>query len=696
MKLAAWLTAARRRAQTPSRNVLSPLQARWLGALVIAAQLPQAPHLPIWVAVAGVMLVGVRILLLRPDPLRPQAAPARIPSWALALFAVAAAVAVRQSFGYLVGRDPSVAFLYILVAIKYLETRTTRDGTLLVCLACFLSMTPFFYSQSLFAALAAVPVVLLVGMSLDILTGAGNAEGRPFAPGAALRRSAVMFLQGAPIALLLFVLFPRLATPLWGLPSDYAAQSGLSDSMRPGQIIDLILSDAVAFRVEFEGAPPPPRERYWRGPVFSRFDGTTWTPGAAGLPGSLIPLTGRSTAYTVTLESNNRRSLFALDLPASVPVLSSGSGNTSFTPRITTDQQILSLSPIGQSLRYTQRSVLRSTYPSQSRTDARANLGLGEGNARTIAFARELRATQPDDPSYVRAVLARFNKEEYFYTLAPPLYEGDSVDGFLFDGRRGFCEHYASSFALLLRAAGIPARVVTGYQGGKMNGDYMIVRQSDAHAWTEALVDGQWTRFDPTAAVAPSRIEAGVGSALRVGEPLPLLARLDITWLTGVQLAWDAFNYDWRRNIVGFNRDRQRMLWREWNLDQISLWQGVALVALFLAGWAGLVIGWLMWKRRHQERALVLWDDLNRRLARAGLPRHPHEGPLAFAERAARRWPQFAIAFSAIGESFAELRYGAVSIARERTALVATLERAIEVLPAPATLRTTLITHRRS
>jgi transglutaminase-like putative cysteine protease len=696
MSVAAWFGMAARRAPGPSRNVLSPLQARWLGALVIAAQLPQAPHLPIWVAVTGVMLVGVRIVLLRPDPLRPQAAPARIPSWALALFAVAAAVAVRQSFGYLVGRDPSVAFLYILVAIKYLETRTTRDGTLLVCLACFLSMTPFFYSQSLFAALAALPVVLLVGLSLEILTGAGHAEGRPFEPRLALRRSAVMILQGAPIALLLFVLFPRLATPLWGLPSDYGAQSGLSDSMRPGQIIELTLSDAVACRVEFEDAPPTPRERYWRGPVFSRFDGNTWTPGAAGLPGTVAPLAGRTTTYTVTLESNNRRSLFALDMPASLPALSSGSGNTSFTPRITSDQQILSVAPIGQSLRYTQKSVLRSTYPSTTRTDARANLGLGEGNRRTIEFARELRATQPDDQSYVRALLTKFNKESYFYTLAPPLYERDPVDEFLFEGRRGFCEHYASAFVLLLRAAGIPARVVTGYQGGRMNGDYMIVRQSDAHAWAEALIDGQWQRLDPTAAVAPSRVEVGVGGALGVGEPLPFLARLDGSWLTGVRLAWDAFNYDWRRNIVGFNRDRQRLLWREWNLDQMALWQAVALIALFLAGWAGLVIGWLMWKRRHQERALVLWDDLNRRLARAGLPRHPHEGPLAFSERAARRWPQFAIAFAAIGESFAELRYGAVSVARERTALVATLERAIEVLPAPATLRTTLITHRRS
>ena len=194
---------------------------------------------------------------------------------------MAAAIAVRQTFGYFVGRDPSVAFLYILVGIKYLETRTARDGTLLVCLACFLLMTPFFYSQSLFAALAALPAVLLVGVALDVLADRNHADARPFAPRLAVRRSAVMMLQGLPIAVLLFVLFPRLASPLWGLPSDTAARSGLSDSMSPGQISELSLSDTVAFRVEFEGPPPPNRDRYWRGPVFSQFNGTTWSPDVA-------------------------------------------------------------------------------------------------------------------------------------------------------------------------------------------------------------------------------------------------------------------------------------------------------------------------------------------------------------------------------------------------------------------------------
>ena len=688
----AWWGGRSRGGAGVARDVLTPLQIKCLGALMLAAQLPQAPHLPIWVAVAGIMLVGVRIVLLRRDRLRPQLPPARIPSWALAVFAVAAAFAVRASFGYLVGRDPSVAFLYILVAIKFLETRSTRDATLLVCLACFLSVTPFFYSQSLLAAVAAVPAVLLGGVTLDVLTSGAQPESRPCTWHSALRRSAVMMLQGLPVALLLFVLFPRLAAPLWGLPADYGTKSGLSDSMSPGQISELSLSDAVAFRVDFDGPVPPPRERYWRGPVFSRFDGRTWSPGRFELPGSVVPSAAPGITYTVSLEPNHRRSLFALDLPTALPIVADSSGQPAASaPFITGDQQLLLRAPVAQSLRYTQRSVARSEYPAASSFEGAANLGTGAGNERTIRFAQELRARHPDDREYIRTLLGKFHDEEFVYTLGPPFFDHDPVDLFLFDSRRGFCEHYASAFVLLLRAAGIPARVVTGYQGGAVNprGGYMIVRQSDAHAWAEALLDGQWRRFDPTAAVSPSRIEIGLGGALAAGEPVPFLARLDVTWLTDVRLAWDAFNHDWQHNVIDFNHDRQRSLWRDWKLDQFAPWQIVALIALAVFLWGSLVVGWLMWKRRHQERALVLWDDLNRRLARAGLPRQPHEGPLAYAARAAERWPQFAIAFAAIGESFAELRYGAVPVARERDALVATLERAIEVLPAPAALRTT-------
>ena len=685
-----WFGARANRRGATSMQGLTPLQVRVLGMLLIAAQLPQAPHLPIWVAAAGITLVCLRIFLLYRDRLRPQAAAARIPSWALVLFAVAAAFAVRSSFGYLAGRDPSVAFLYILVAIKYLETRSTRDGTLLVCLACFLLVTPFFYSQSLLAAIAALPAVVLVGVALDVLTGGGATDAPAFRWRAAMRRSAVMMLQGLPVAALLFVLFPRLAAPLWGLPADQGAKTGLSDSMSPGQIGELTLSDTVALRVDFDGPTPPPALRYWRGPVFSSFDGRTWRPGESGLMSSFTPDDPGGITYTVMLEPNNRPWLFALDLPAGLPQLAPGAmPSNAIRPIITRSQQIILRMPVTQTLRYTQRSVLRSSYPAEPGIEARFNLGVGVGNPQTVAFARQLRVQHPNDADYIRAILDWFHNEEFVYTLAPLYLERDPVDMFLFDTRRGFCEHYASAFVLLLRAGGIPARVVTGYQGGSVNprGGYLIVRQSDAHAWAEALVDGRWRRYDPTAAVAPSRIEVGLGGNLPEGAPVPFYA--DVEWVNNLRLAWDAFNYDWRRNVAGFDRDRQRALWRDWKLDQFAPWQVVALVAAIVFAWGSLVVGWLMWKRRRQERALVLWDDLNRRLARAGLPRQPHEGPLAYATRASARWPQFAIAFAAIGESFAVLRYGASPVARERAALVATLERAIEVLPAAGELRTT-------
>jgi protein-glutamine gamma-glutamyltransferase len=690
MRIASWFGMGAVRPTAATRPTLGATQIRILGVLLLCAQLPQAPHLPIWVVVAGIGLVVLRLLLLRRDRLRPAASPGRIPSWALVLFAVTAAFAVRASFGYFVGRDPSVAFLFILVAIKLLETRTTRDGTLLVCLACFLLITPFFYGQSLLAALAVLPAVIMVGVALDAVHRTRTSGTIAFAWGAAARRSAVMMLQGLPIAALLFLLFPRLTGPLWGLPSDFGAQTGLSDSMSPGQISELSLSDSVAFRVDFDGPVPPAAMRYWRGPVFSRFDGRTWRPGASGLRGELVASTGPSVAYTVTLEPNNWPSLFALDMPATIPEITSGAprgyGGTVFVSR---DQQLLLRAPVAESLRYSLRSVLRSTYRADAALESRANLGLGLGNEKAIAYARELRARHPDDTDYVRAILRWFNQEQFVYTLAPPFLDRDPVDLFLFEARRGFCEHYASAFVLLLRAAGIPARVVTGYQGGTINprGGYLIVRQSDAHAWAEALIDGMWQRVDPTAAVAPSRVEMGLGAALPASDLVPFLARLDLNWIKSVQLAWDAFNHDWRRNVIGYNRDRQQSLWRDLQLDRFAPWQLVALLAAFLFAWGALVVGGLLWKRRRQERALALWNDLNRRLARAGMPRQPHEGPVAFAQRAAQRWPQFAIAFAAIGESFAELRYGLPGSPQERAALVATLERAIDVLPAPAALR---------
>jgi hypothetical protein len=253
---------------------------------------------------------------------------------------------------------------------------------------------------------------------------------------------------------------------------------------------------------------------------------------------------------------------------------------------------------------------------------------------------------------------------------------------------------------VLLRAAGIPARVVTGYQGGEINprGGYLIVRQSDAHAWAEALVDGEWRRYDPTAAVAPSRIQMGLGGALPASADVPMFARLDAGWLKSIQLAWDAVNHDWRRQVVGFNYDSQRALLRELKLDRVAPWQYVALVAAIALAWVAFALGWLTWRRGRRDRAVVHWQALCTRLARAGLPRLAHEGPLAYAERAAARWPSLAGELRALGAAYATLRYGPASARAdtdgERAAALSDLERGIAGLPRPSELRAMAGPHR--
>lgn len=689
-----WTNAFTMRSRTAvPATLLVPAQVASLGILLVAAQLPQAIYLPLWVSLLGVVLVALRFALLRVERGGARTT-SRIPSWALALVAVGIAFAIRKSYGYFVGRDPCVAFLFVLIGIKFLEVRTLRDGTLLVCLAFFLLITPFFYSQSIVAGIVALPAVLASGAALESLAGANATPISASGIRAAWKRTGTMIAQGLPIAAALFLLFPRLASPLWGLPADHAAATGLSDTMSPGSISELSLSDAIAFRVDFDGPPPPSRLRYWRGPVLTLFNGRDWRALSPRSGGRLVQGEGPIARYAVTLEPDDHPWLFALDFPSTLPVLEGegiARGSAGGLAGYSREQQLITRAPVTQTLRYTLESRLVDSYPIASPFEVQQNARMPPGNPRTIAFAKSLREQYPDERRYISAVLQWFHNEPFFYTLSPPLLqEGEPVDEFLFDTRRGFCEHYASAFVVLLRAAGIPARVVTGYQGGEINprGGYMIVRQSDAHAWAEAVVDGQWMRFDPTAAVAPSRIERGLYGSVPASDPVPLFAREDGAFLKSILLTLDAINHRWQRNVIQFNRDRQQALWRDWKLDRFAPWQTVTTVAAGVIAWGFGVLAWFAVRRKRRERALTLWEDACRRLERSGLPRLDHEGPLAFAERASRRWPQFEIAFRAIGESFATLRYGNLANREsERLALLATLERAIEALPRPSKLR---------
>ena len=660
---------------------LTPAQVAWLGVLLLSAQWPLWGHILAWNAVAGAALVVARVAL----PPRWRAL-TRHRRWLLPLLAIAGALGIRSELGYFLARDPCVEFLYLLVGIKFIESRDARDGTLLICLALFLSMTQFFYLQTIASALSMLPVLLALGGTLGALRDGAAASAADWR--GQIRATARLIVQGIPLALLVFVLFPRLAGPLWGTPTEAGARSGLSDTMRPGSISELSLSDAVAFRVDFDGRPPPQAQLYWRGPVLSRFDGSEWRAVYRLSPGKFVPRQTRPIEYTVTLEPHGKAWLFALEHPSALPRSPTSNPlapTASEIAILTYDQQLVAMSPVSQAIRYTQRSSLRDSYPATD-DNPRESLQLPLSNPRTLAFAREMRQNVASDRAYVNAVLAWFHKERFVYTLAPPLLDRDPVDGFLFDTRRGFCEHYAGAFTVLLRAAGIPARVVTGYQGGEMNpdGDYMIVRQSDAHAWAEALLDGQWQRFDPTAAVAPSRIERGLGAAMPAGEPVPYFARLEMTWLKNLRLQWDAVNYQWQRGVVGFNLERQRDLLRDFGLEDARPWHLVAAVSAMVFLWAILVLGASRLRRSRIDADVALWEALCRRLRRAGLARAPEEGPLAYTRRAGERWPQWAAVLARIGRRYAQLRYGPPAPGREQ--LLEDMKTAVEALPGPRAL----------
>lgn len=668
-----------------AKNIPAPLTRTQLGALaalLLCAQMPLWGHIDRWIALVGTALVIARVVFpFDRNNLR------NLRRWLLPGFAVAAAIAIRAEYGYFLARDPCVAFLYVLVGIKFLEARGARDGALLVCLALFLALTQFFYAQTILAAVAAIPSLLASGVALAVLrTSAGGSDAwRP-----QVRATALLILQGIPIAALLFVLFPRLAGPLWGSPLESGARTGLSESMSPGSISDLSLSDEVAFRVEFSSAPPPPSQRYWRGPVFARFDGATWRPLYKLRTGQFVPPVARAADYTVTMEPHGKLWLFALEHPTGPPRApnpDAPAGNaTEALAVVTYDQQLLANAPVTQAVRYTVRSATVGTFAALA-NDAPDNLQLPHGNPRTIEFARDLRERSASDRAYIAAVLDWFRAESFVYTLAPDILDRDPVDGFLFNTRRGFCEHFAGAFALLMRAAGIPSRVVTGYQGGEMNptDEYMIVRQSDAHAWAEALLDGKWERIDPTAAVAPSRIERGIGAALPAGERVPYLARIEMTWLKSLRLHWDSVNYHWQRGFVGFNLERQRDFLRDIGLKGAPPWRLVALLAAAAFVWGIAVLGFSKLRRARVDAEVALWRTACRRLARAGLERRPDEGPLAYADRAAARWPARAVLIKSIAECYATLRYGR---ATARSAeIVAQLRASVGALPPARELR---------
>ncbi len=630
-------------------------QALWLLAAAALTLIAHLPKLPFWVIIYCATLLIWRGRLLWHG----KSAPSR---WVLLPLLLGVAVGIRLDMGQFFGKTPGLVFLASLLCLKLLEIRSMRDIRVVALLCFFLQFGLFFNDQSLPAAvLALVALLATLGSQVALADPASSMRER-------LKMSAILLTQGLPFMVALFVLFPRAIPPLWGIPTDTVAISGLSDSMSPGTISDLILSDDPAFTVEFDGPRPVPGDRYWRGPVLSRFDGRTWrmAPRPPGERPTYTP-SGRRFDYRIMLEPHQQFWLPALEYPAG-PVEG---------VHFSHDFQTLTQQPVDK----------RALFAFSSFPDAAVGLNENpmvltlarqlplQGNPRARALAAELKAQTPQQT--VGRILGWFAEGGFSYTLQPPALEENGIDSFLFETRMGFCEHFAGAFVFLARAADVPARVVTGYQGGHVNpvNGAISVRQSDAHAWAEVWYAKRgWVRVDPVALVAPTRIDQGLEGALEKG--LPFMLRPEYSWLRQLRYGWEAASTQWNRKIIAYDSKRQHDLMGAFGLDDFSPSKAFGAAAIVIALLMAAFYGWAQFSRKDDgldplDRA---WVRFSARLAPLGLARMPNEGPLDYARRLAAARPADAEALTSICTRYACLRYRSPPLRTEVDALTLTID----------------------
>jgi transglutaminase-like putative cysteine protease len=611
-------------------------------AMVIA---PHAVHLPTWIPALVAVVLLARFYFGWQQRTLPN-------KWLLIALALVCMGGIALSYHTLYGRDVGVAMLAVMMGLKVMEMSRPRDMMVVVLLAYFLVVTNFFYSQSIPTALYMLLVVWVITATMIVLQ---HRAGRPTLIGA-MQHAAMMILQGIPIMLALFLLFPRVQGPLWGLPQiNYSSKSGLSESMSPGDVSSLSLSDAVAFRVLFEKQPQKPTQFYWRGPVFWNYDGRTWRAGLnLTASESAAQSLGPPLRYTVTMESHDRYWMFAIDVPTTVPQ----------GAYLTTDYQLLSRLVVRERLRYDMQS---SPSYRMGLNESPGTLRLAmrlprEVSPRARALAAQWRGQVSSDRDIVARALAFFREQPFVYTLEPPQLGADPVDQFLFETRRGFCEHYASAFTFLMRAAGVPARVVTGYLGGEINpvDGYVIVRQSDAHAWTEVWLRGEgWVRVDPTAAVSPLRVEGGLAAAVPEIDRA-LLTGASFNWLKKARYAWDAVANSWNQWVLGYSPERQMHLLGQLGFGDLT-WQNMVIVLTAVSACIILALSLALLFRanaRHSDpvqRAYLSYCDA---MAKRGAARRASEGPRDFAARVSLQFPELKETAQKICALYVALRYG--------------------------------------
>lgn len=634
----------------PMAELLATDVRRWCLVAAAACTLPLLFQVPGWLALVFIVLAALAALSRR-----------ALPAWTLVLLTGVLGLLVLGAFNFGVGRDTSSAGLLAMLVLKPFETYSRRDAQSLLGFSLFAPFAAFLQDQGPLTLTLSLPAAALSVAAWAILAQ-GTARVSLLAP---MRRALIALAMALPIALAGFWLFPRLASPLWGLPENSVGRMSLGDRMTPNEWLDTLVDDSPAMRVRFLGATPAREQMYWRGPVLVNFDGEAWTrdPGAQHFGAPQVVATGVKISYEVMLEPTERRDLVVLDLPLEAP---SGS-------RLTSELTATSHEPVNNLLRYTGRATMTARFESGlAPWQRRAALALpANHDPRTRALAQQWRRESADPLQLTRRFL-QWMRADFKYSISAPPVGFHATDEFLFGTRLGFCQHFSSAFAVFMRAAGVPARVVTGYVGGHYNtiGKYWLLKNKDAHAWTEIWIDGHgWIRIDPTAAIAADNIldtlddlqarQAGglAGAANQVLGPM-----LDGT---------DFLRRQWNELILGFNAARQQSLLRPLGVREADAWQ---LVTAFGIG-SALAMALTMWflLREHRDRShpiIRAWRTFTRRLRRAGYAKDPHEPPLSFARRIAASLASDGDVL-ALSERYCDWRYAGRRLAEpEQLALV--------------------------
>lgn len=634
----------------PDRNALLSL----MGALLLSVS-PHIMRLPLWFAVFAVIVFSWSYKIVSAKSHRPGSV-LRIFILCIVIFFL------FKHYHTLLGRDAGVAMLIALTMLKFIELKSLRDYMLVVFLCLFIVLTSFLYSQSILLGLYLLVVVIILITVMMYL----NHRVRHDLSGM-LKRSVFLVMLGLPVAILLFVLFPRMQGGLFGLPGDsHSGLTGMSDTMKPGSINELNLNEKAAFRVEFTAQVPVAKQRYWRGLVLESYQQGVWKEHSGDLTtiNALRHSPEDIVEYTILQEASNKKWVFALDMPLSRPAnLLWGQGHT-----------LRSAGLLRERKQYQLQSVTAFDFIAVNDGELTRNLDVSAvSGKRVLKLVRQLYQQSGSDKGYITSVLNYYTSNNFIYSLQPPLLGEQPLDTFLFDTRKGYCEHYASSFTLMMRLAGIPARVVIGYQGGEWNeqGNYMIIRQSDAHAWSEVWLEEKgWVRIDPTSAVAPERIEFGLSAVRQLmeqGEELgnltgqqlqTLLSRSLISQsVRDLKLLWDGVNTRWYKWVIDYGAENQGGLLKWLGFKQTN-WSNLVYLLVALVSLVVSIQAWLLFHRRKVlDPAVKLYQRYCQRLTRIGIIRNPSEGPAQFARRVIILRPDLQMMVESVTKAYIDIQY---------------------------------------